>query len=252
MNAPIKLDRSMKRQHSVGGFGIEILFPGLRLKTGDSGIGAIGRIDQARITPGTTIAMHPHKDDEILTYLRSGKVIHRDTVGAEEQISNTRLMLMNAGHTFQHEEHSLPEGGLLEALQIFIRPRAPDLEPLVQFHDFGAAHSDDAWRLIAGPTGAPLTLRAEAWIHDARLAAGLSLALPKAPVPNAERLLYVFSGKASVAGIALTAGESLIIGTEPYEVVADDPSDLVLFTTDMSAPVFKHGMFSGNVLAGAD
>jgi quercetin 2,3-dioxygenase len=33
----------------------------------------------ARITPGTLIPMHPHKNDEILTCLRKGKVKHRDT-----------------------------------------------------------------------------------------------------------------------------------------------------------------------------
>ncbi len=91
-----KLDRSIKHKHGSGGFGIEILHPGLALNNGDSGIGAIGRIDHARVTPGTVIAMHPHRDDEILTYLRSGRVRHLDTVGHSEDISNMRLMLMNA------------------------------------------------------------------------------------------------------------------------------------------------------------
>ena len=63
----IKLDRSMKRGNRAGAFGIEILFPGMTLGQGDSGIGAIGRIDHARIGPGGFIAMHPHRDDEILT-----------------------------------------------------------------------------------------------------------------------------------------------------------------------------------------
>ena len=93
--------------------------------------------------------MHPHRDDEILTYLRRGRVRHRDSVGHVEEISPTRLMLMNAGHRFEHEEEVLE--GPLEALQIFLRPRAADLEPLVQFHDFGAALSEGAWRLVAGP-----------------------------------------------------------------------------------------------------
>lgn len=248
MNTPVKLDRSMKRKHKVGGFGIEILFPGLRLNAGDSGIGAIGRIDQARITPGTTIPMHPHKDDEILTYLRSGKVIHRDTVGDAQEISHTRLMLMNAGHSFQHEEESLPEGGLLKALQIFIRPREADLEPQVQFHDFGAAYSENRWRLIAGPADAPLILRADAWIHDARLRAGLSLELPQSLASQTARLLYVFDGRVNAGGVSLTTGESLLIGDGSYELFASEQSDLVLFTTDLSAPVFKGGMFSGNIL----
>jgi redox-sensitive bicupin YhaK (pirin superfamily) len=248
MNVPVKLDHSIKRGHSAGGFGIEILFPGIKLSSGDSGVGAIARIDQARFMPGSIVPMHAHKDDEILTYLRSGQVIHRDTVGNVEEISPNRLMLMNAGHSFQHEEESLPGSEPLQALQIFMRPREANLEPQVQFHDFGATYSHDKWRLIAGPAGAPLVIRADAWIHDARLAAGLSLALPAPPVPDTVRLVYVFAGNVVVAGIALAAGESLLLDGDHYEILAQERSDLVLFTTDLSAPVFKGGMFSGNVL----
>jgi redox-sensitive bicupin YhaK (pirin superfamily) len=249
MTTGAKLDRSTKRVHRVGGFGIEILFPGMTLDEGDSGIGAIGRIDHARVTPGTVVPMHPHKDDEILTYLRQGIVRHRDTVGHTEEISNTRLMLMNAGHTFQHEETVLPAGGTLEGLQIFLRPREADLDPMVQFHEFETPVSANAWRLLAGPTDAPLTVRAEAWVHDARLDAGRGLSLPRAPRPGVRRLLYVFTGHVAAAGTTLAAGESLLLDDGAEHTVAEQHSDLVLFTTDPTAEVFRGGMFSGNVLA---
>jgi redox-sensitive bicupin YhaK (pirin superfamily) len=244
-----KLDRSSKRVHRVGGFGIEILFPGMTLNEGDSGIGAIGRIDHARVTPGTVIAMHPHRDDEILTYLRQGTVQHRDTIGHTEEISNTRLMLMNAGYTFQHEEMVLPVGGTLEGLQIFLRPRTADLEPLVQFHELDASVSANAWRLLAGPSDAPLTVRADAWVHDARLHAGREMDLPPTPRRAVRRLLYVFTGHVSAAGVTLTEGESILLDDGDYRAVAEQHSDLVLFTTDPNAEVFRGGMFSGNVMA---
>lgn len=246
MNTPLKLDRSLKRKHGDNDFKVEILFPGLRLANGDSGIGAIGRIDHAHITPGTVVAMHPHRNDEILTYLRKGKLIHRDTFGESQEVSTTRMMLMSAGHTFEHEEEA--EGEPLEALQIFIRPREADLAPLVQFHDFESAHSVGKWRLIASPVDAPLQLRAEVWIHDARLQPDHLLTLPAPPVPDVARLLYVFAGEADAAGISLVAGESILIGHEPCEVKPHEQCDLVLFTTDLAAPVFDGGMFSGNTL----
>lgn len=249
MTALARLDLSKKRKHSVGGFGIEILYPGRALDKADSGIGAIGRIDHARVTPGTVVRMHPHKDDEILTYLRSGKVLHRDTVGHTEEISSTRLMLMNAGHTFQHEETVLPQSGVLEGLQIFIRPHAGDLESLVQFHDFGRAFSVNEWRLVAGPTDdAPLRIRGPAWVYDIRLSAGSGMDLPSAPVKGALRLLYVFAGRIAIAGDTITNGESILFDDASVGVVAQRDSDLVLFVTDPAATVFKAGMFSGNVL----
>ncbi|UXT00403.1 pirin family protein [Agrobacterium tumefaciens] len=246
---PVKLDRSLKRGHRAGGFGIEILFPGATLGQGDSGIGAIGRIDQARIRPGTVIAMHPHRDDEILTYMRRGTMLHRDTVGHEETLTRTRLMLMNAGHTFQHEE-TMAGTDDIECLQNFIRPHASDLDPMVQFLDLSEETSPNQWRPIAGPKGeAPLELRAAAWVHDSHLSAGGSLALPDAPVPGATRLLYVFKGQATVGLTSLVEGESLVLDGKAHVVEAEADTDLVLFTTDTVAPVFKGGMFSGNVLS---
>lgn len=244
----IKIDRTRKRGHQTGGFGIEILWPGLVQTKGDSGMGAIGRIDHAKVSPGTVVPMHPHKDDEILTYLRSGRVRHLDTVGHAEEISDTRMMLMGAGHTFQHEEQVLHEGGVLEGLQIFLRPRSPDLEPRVQFHDFESPFSNNHWRLIVAPEGAPLTVRSEVWIHDVRLQPGITLALPDAPATDLSRLVYVFTGQVEIAGLTLEAGESLLVSSENLCLQAVGQSDIVLFTTDTAAPVFRGGMFSGNVL----
>ena len=244
MTRPLLLPRALKTRHRTGGFGIEILHPGLADRGDDSGLGAIGRIDHARVAAGTVIRMHPHRDDEILTYLRRGRVRHRDSVGHVEQITPTRLMLMNAGHRFEHEEEVLE--GPLEALQIFLRPRAAGLDPLVQFHDFGAALSEGAWRLVAAPEGAPLTVRGAAWVQDRHVAAGEAAHLPPPPVAGAARLLYLFAGRAWVEGSTLKPGESLLLGSGDYRVEAEASSDLVLFTTDPGAEVFRGGMFSGN------
>ena len=43
-------------------------------------------------------------------------------------------MMMNAGANFYHEEMVLEDGGVLECLQIFIRPETSGLKPKVQFH----------------------------------------------------------------------------------------------------------------------
>jgi hypothetical protein len=245
---PIKIERGTLRGNWDRGFAVEILHPGLTLNAEDSGVGAIGRIDRARIQPGQVIGMHPHRDDEILTYARSGTTLHRDSIGNEEAITNTRLMMMNAGHTFQHEEEMLgPEP--TEALQIFLRPRAPDLEPKVQFHDFGEIVSRGAWRVIAAPEGAPLKVRAQAWVQDAHLSAGTSLALPAPQASGIVRLLYAVTGDVGVEDVTIGAGESVYLDDGEWAVTAKSESDVVLFTTDPAAPVYKGGMFSGNVRA---
>jgi quercetin 2,3-dioxygenase len=245
-----KIKRGAKRGDSDRGFSLEILYPGLTFGMEDSGVGAIGRIDRARIHPGHTIAMHPHRDDEILTYVREGSMLHKDTVGNREEIRPAHLMMMNAGHTFQHEETILGDRPQ-EALQIFLRPRAPALAPKVQFRDLGEATSRDVWRLLAAPEGAPFEVRAQAWVHDIRISAGKTVPLPQIPASGAVRLLYVFSGEVRAGTLRLQTGEGAFLAEDEAAVAATSEADLVLFSTDASAPVFKGGMLSGNVLVHA-
>lgn len=243
-----KLKRGDRKGDPARGFAVEIIHPGLSLGGGDSGLGAIGRVDRATVAPGHVIGMHPHRDDEILTYVRAGRMLHRDTVGNEEEIKATRLMMMGAGHTFQHEERIL-DSGSVEALQIFLRPRARDLEPRVQFHEFAEAVSHGAWRLLAAPEGAPLEVRAQSWVADAHVPAGSTLPLPPLPATGAVRLLHVFGGEVAVGGLALRTGETAYLTEDGGSAEARSDADLVLLATDPGAPVFRGGMFSGNVLA---
>ena len=244
-----KIDNSQKVGKKHGGFGIEILFPGNALPNStDTGIGTIGRIDQATVQPGTLVPMHPHRDDEILTYLRSGRVNHKDSEGHTDLISSQRLMLMNAGATFYHEEQVLPDSDVLRGLQIFMRPETSGLPPGVQFHDLEGVYSLNQWRAIAGKQAtSPLQIRSSSWIYDLRLETGNAQTLPPLPVTQATCLLYVFGGAVTVnETISLTTGESMLIEGEAIRLSALETSDLVLFVTDPSAPYSADGMYSGN------
>lgn len=233
-----------------GGFGIQILYPGIvRPELMDSGFATIGRIDHAKILPGTLIPMHPHIDDEILTYLRSGKVNHLDSEGITETISCQKLMLMNAGARFFHEELVLEEGGTLEGLQIFIRPEQASLEPKVQFLQLREVYSKNEWRKIAGPEESDsLVIRSSTWIMDMQLEEGKQTNLPDIPGRDLAFLFYVFSGEISADGDKiLTAGDSMLTRDEGPLFLALKTSDIVLFITQTTALYFDGGMYSGNV-----
>lgn len=244
-----KLERSVKYGKQHGGFGIEILYPGItNSETNDTGLATVGRIDQAQVTPGTLIPMHPHQDDEILTYLRAGKVKHLDSEGTTAEISNRKLMLMNAGARFYHEELVLDQGGILQGLQIFIRPEAGGMTPKVQFHDLDDAFSSNQWRKIAGVgDDYPLEIRSRTWIQDIRMEKGSVHSLPEFPEQDLVLLFYVFQGKVSVNDdTLLDTGESIIIEQESPAFKSLETSDVVLFVTDRNAPYFEGGMYSGN------
>ena len=245
-----KIDNTIKYGKQHGGFGIQILYPGLiRPQINDTGFSTIGRIDQARITPGTLIPMHPHRDDEILTYLRSGQVKHLDSEGFTDIISNQKLMLMNAGKGLYHQEKVLEAGGVLEGLQIFIRPETDGLSSQVQFHELQTISSINLWRKIAGNgKDYPLQIRSNTWIMDMRLEKGSAILLPEIPAENIAFLFYVFNGEIQVNGsMLLNAGESVLIETENPLFNALETTDIVLFITQTNAAHFDGGMYSGNL-----
>ncbi|THF69582.1 hypothetical protein E7T06_11220 [Deinococcus sp. Arct2-2] len=227
---------------------IRVLYPGLSLGDQDTGLATLGRIDHATIPAGAVVPMHPHVNDEILTYLKRGRVRHTDSAGDSGEINAQRLMLMKAGQRLSHEEHVLAEGGQLQGLQIFIRPEAKDLLAQVDFYDLPEVHSHNAWRLLAGHggSGAPLVLSSRTWIYDVHLGSAEPLRLPPLPQTGLTFLLYVFDGYVQVADLNLAKGDSLIIRDEPDIQIHSDSADLVLFVTDEHSPHYDGGMFSGN------
>ena len=245
-----KIDTAIKYGRQRGGFGIQILYPGLAVpQFNDSGFATLGRIDHARIAPGSQVPMHSHRDDEILTYLRAGKVQHRDSMGKTVILSNKKLMMMNAGATFSHEELVLEEGGVLEGLQIYIRPEAADLQPQVQFYVLPEVYSSNQWRKIAGyGVDYPLQIRSRTWLMDMRAGQGGETLLPEAPAENTAFLFYVFNGEVQVnETIHLNTGESVLIAAESPLFKAIRTSDIVLFITQPNAAYFDGGMNSGNL-----
>lgn len=244
-----RIDNTIKYGKQHGGFGIQILYPGLvRPELKDTGVSTIGRIDHARITPGTLIPMHPHRDDEILTYLRSGRVSHLDSEGHTGIISNQNLMLMSAGTRFSHEERVLAEGDVLEGLQIFIRPETAGLKPQVQFYQLAETYSDNQWRKIAGKgDDYPLQIRSNTWLMDLRLEKDAEIVLPVAPAGHCAFFFYVFDGKVNFNGTTLTTGESALIENENPTFRAAETTDIVLFITQTNAAHFNGGMYSGNL-----
>lgn len=240
-----KLTNAMKQGHGP----IKILLPGVPLNTGDSGIGSIGRIDHADMPPGSFIAMHPHINDEILSYFRSGRVRHTDSVGNTEFITNRKLMLMKAGKAFYHEEKILEDEGKIEGLQIFIRPEKKDLDPVVDFYDLEDIHSVNQWRMIASPeTGDGLMkFRSQTYIYDIKIEGNNSIFLPQLPQDNLTLLLYVFQGNILVDDfLSVAKAESVIIKNEINTIIKTDNAELVLFCTDENAEVYDQGMYSGN------
>lgn len=228
---------------------IRIFYPGLFNGKNDSGIGSIGRIDYASFQGSHTIPMHPHVNDEILSYFRSGKIVHTDSEGHNETINANKLMLMKAGKIFYHEEKMIDTGVPMEGFQIFIRPSQKDLKPAVIFQDLNEVHSNNSWRLLASPLEeSKLKFSSQTWIYDVRLDKQHCITLPELPKKELTLLLIVFKGSVVVNNnFHLNGQDSLLInGDEKLSLVTNSFAELVLFVTYENGEIYYAGMYSGN------
>jgi redox-sensitive bicupin YhaK (pirin superfamily) len=248
----LKLNMLHKIETSLflGNGPIRVLYPGRALGRTDTGIGTIGRIDHAFIAANTVIGMHPHVNDEILSYFRSGEAEHSDSEGIVKMVGKQSLMLMRAGKQYLHEEKIMGAVEPFEGLQIFIRPGQKDLKPKVDFHDLESLYSPQGWRLLAGPTeDAPLQFSSSTWIYDTLMGQHESRSLPRLAKEGLTCMLYVFNGSITINGTQiLHKKEGLILHGEDLEIATGDTTaELVLFVTDEASTYFDEGMFSGNM-----
>ncbi len=224
---------------------ISIMYPGTSIGLNDSGIGSIGRIDHAKIMGATTIKMHPHKNDEILSYFRVGNAQHIDSENYSEIIGRNNLMLMNAGQGFYHEEH-IPDG--LEGLQIFIRPKTPNEQPKVDFLPLVHEDSFDEWRLLASnQPESKLHFTSDTEIFDMSISSGKVHFFAQTCIKRPYYILYCFKGEISVNdSIDLVQGECIVTDQRQTYFRTNKKAEVVLFTTDPIQDCFKQGMYSEN------
>ncbi|WP_456620522.1 MULTISPECIES: pirin family protein [unclassified Bradyrhizobium] len=210
----------------------------------DPAFGPLAVLDHANLGVGTVVRFHEHVNDEILSYMWHGTMVHEDSSGNRVALSPHRLMMMNAGKSFWHEE-SAPSDPV-EMLQIFIRPREADLPGEVQFHDRDDTVADGNWHLIAAPetSDAPLTIRQQVIVYDAHLPAGREIEIPRAD--GMQQLLYVFDGEINAGAAHLLKGDALADNETALPAIkAIRPSTLLAFLVDRDAHATRAGTISG-------
>ncbi|WP_276500757.1 pirin family protein [Terrimonas pollutisoli] len=244
----LTINKASERQKAGhGNFSIQIVIPGRNMENGDLGFYNLGRFDDAHLKPGAFIGMHPHRNDEILTLMRRGTMLHRDSTGKEVAVTPQNIMMMNAGSGIYHEE-SIPADKYNEdvrLLQIFIRPENEDNQPQVQFANAGELVPDH-WRLVAGlqKSNAPLEIKSNVLVYDMDFE-NTTVSLPKPHFKNTAYFLYVFDGAINIPQTALEKGDSIITDDENMLLQVDAKSTAVCFVIDKDAGYTKNGMYSG-------
>jgi len=238
---------SERQKAGHGNFNIEIVIPGRNMENGDLGFYNLGRFDDAHLKPGAFVGMHPHKNDEILTLMRSGTMLHRDSTGKVVAVTPQNIMMMNAGSGIYHEE-SIPAEKYREdvrLLQIFIRPENENDPPQVQFANASELVTNQ-WRLVAGlrKSNAPLEIKSNVLVYDIELEKS-TLNLPEPFFKNTAYFLYVFDGEINISKTTIEKGDSIITDDKTTLLQVDAKSTAVCFVIDKDAGFTKNGMYSG-------
>lgn len=237
-----KLSAENHAQPFRGPFTITRVQPGDVLGTEETAFGPLAIIDHAVMKKGLTIKMHEHINDEILSYIRRGVMHHKDSAGFEAPFARGKLMMMNAGAGFWHEEKVKEDE--VEMLQIFVRPSETNLSPTIQFHEKPIDNRN--WYIMVGPEGsdAPLYVRQNVYILDAHPKAGEELEIPT--YEGYKPFLYVMNGEITVAHLTVGKQEAVTDLVNPLpKLVANEASTIVLFFVDMHAPMSMDGTISG-------
>jgi redox-sensitive bicupin YhaK (pirin superfamily) len=117
------------------------------------GFRALRVINEDHIRPGTGFPMHPHRDMEILTYVLSGAVRHRDSTGQGGVIRPNELQRMSAGSGIRHSEHNASDRDDLHLLQIWIVPESAGGRPTYGQKEFPIEARRDRFLLLASRDG---------------------------------------------------------------------------------------------------
>ncbi|MCI5050484.1 MAG: pirin family protein [Rickettsiales bacterium] len=179
-----------------------------------TGFGVLRVINDDTVKAGAGFDTHPHKDMEIITYVRKGAITHRDSQGNEGRTAAGDVQVMSAGSGIFHSEYNL-ESEDTTLFQIWIEPREKGITPRWDSHAFPKEPVKDALPLlVSGDGDAPLHIHQDARIYAGRLAAHHTI---KHPI-TAQAYLLVSEGAVMVNDQYLRKGDGAEI-TDLSEVV---------------------------------
>jgi hypothetical protein len=171
--------------------------------------GPLRVINEDRVQPGAGFGTHGHRDMEIISYVLSGELAHKDSMGNGSTIRPGDVQRMSAGAGVRHSEFNPSRSEPVHFLQIWITPNAQGIEPSYEEKTFDVAEKRGRMRLIASPDRAAGSVL----IHqDARVYAGLFDGAERATLevgPARRVYVHVARGTVRANGVALSSGDAL-------------------------------------------
>lgn len=193
------------------------------------GFGALRVWNDDQIAPNTGFPAHPHRDMEIITYVREGAITHRDSLGNEGRTEAGDVQVMHAGHGITHSEFN-SEATETRLFQIWLEPNEAGVAPGWGARSFPAR--GDGLRVLAAGDGrdGALPLHADGAVLAGRLSAGQEVRyrLP----PGRRAYLVPAAGSVTVNGTPAETRDGVAITDErDISIIATTDAEVVLVET---------------------
>jgi redox-sensitive bicupin YhaK (pirin superfamily) len=196
------------------------------------GWGNLRVINEDRIAPGTGFGTHGHRDMEIISYVLSGNLAHKDSMGNVKGIPPGDVQRMSAGSGVMHSEFNHAPNEETHFFQIWIEPAQKGIVPGYEQQTIAASDKRGQLVCLAAPSGGRVTIHADAALYaglfDGQEQASLSLAQGR------KAYVHLVRGHIQVNGVALTAGDAAMLVDEST-VHLDQAQDAEVLVFDLAA-----------------
>jgi redox-sensitive bicupin YhaK (pirin superfamily) len=187
-------------------------------------------INDDTIAPGQGFGMHRHEDMEIITYVLSGSLEHRDSLGTRAVIRAGEIQRMSAGTGIRHSELNASDRDPVHLLQIWIVPDQAGLSPSYEQKPTGLVPGQ--LKVIASPDGREdsVTIHQDVLLSAARLRPGDQVSYTLGSDRHA--WIQVAKGELMLQGQHLQAGDGVAISGIPVLTlagIAAGESELLIF-----------------------
>jgi quercetin 2,3-dioxygenase len=176
--------------------------------------GPLRVINEDKVQPGQGFGTHGHKDMEIVTYVLSGELEHKDSLGNGSRMRPGDVQRMSAGTGIMHSEFNPSTEQPVHLLQIWLLPGQQGLAPSYEQTAFADDEKRDRLRLVGSSDGrdGSVTIHQDVALYAASLQPGVSI--DHTLQPHRGAWIQVASGTILVNGQALSAGDGAAIAKE--------------------------------------
>ena len=186
-------------------------------------------INDDSIMPGMGFGTHPHRDMEIITYILSGALEHKDSMGNGRIIRTGEVQYMSAGAGVRHSEFNPSSNEAVHLLQIWIQPDRKGVQPRYAEKSFAGAPTGRL-HLVTSQTGrdGSIAIQQDADLWLAKLEAGQ--AVSHRLLPERHAWLHVATGAVRLGDTTLTGGDA--VGASDggtLEIIATLPAQVLVF-----------------------